>query len=228
MDDIRAALQDGIGYRFRDPALLVSALTHRSAVAEGSAGESFERLEFLGDAVLDLVIAELLYAAHPDLAEGQMAKTRASVVGEPMLAAIADEVGVGPALLLGVGEEQTGGRDKASILSDALEALIGAVYVEAGFDTAAELVLRLWGPHVEELVDHPGEFDYKSRLQELVAANDDGRPEYTVVASGPDHAREFRAEVVIDGAVAGTGIGTSKKRAEQEAARPALEAAGGA
>ena len=228
MDDFRAELQEGIGYRFSDDGLLTTSLTHRSAVAEGDASESFERMEFLGDAVLDLVVAELLYQEYPVLAEGEMAKTRASVVGETMLAEIAADVGVGPALLLGVGEERTGGRDKASILADALEAIIGAVYLEAGFDVVAGLILGLWRERVAELVEYPGEFDYKSRLQELVAATNGSRPEYEVAGSGPDHAREFRAEVSIDGSIAGVGVGSSKKRAEQEAARAALEAAGGA
>jgi ribonuclease-3 len=219
-------LQDRLGYRFRDPDLFRVALTHRSAVAEGLALESYERLEFLGDAVLDLVIAELLYSSYPELAEGQMAKTRAAVVGEPMLAVLAVEAGVGQAMILGVGEERTGGRSKPSILSDVVESLIGAIYIEAGFAEAAQLVRRWWQPRVAELVEHPGKSDYKSRLQEAVAAASGGRPEYLASDSGPDHAKVFTVTVSVDGRLLGSGEGSSKKKAEQEAARHALEAFG--
>ncbi|MEE8331840.1 MAG: ribonuclease III [Acidimicrobiia bacterium] len=220
-------LQAALGYTFRDPELLRMALTHRSAVAEGAASESFERLEFLGDAVLDLAVADLLYGEYPGLAEGEMAKTRAAVVGEPPLAEVAEAMGVGQAVILGVGEERTGGRTKPSILSDTLEAVIGAVYVEAGFEAAAEVVLRLWASRVAARVDHPGKFDYKSRLQEVVAVSG-GRPEYVASSAGPDHAKEFVVQVSVDGKVVGSGAGSSKKRAEQEAARLALEALEGA
>ncbi len=187
-----------------------------------------ERLEFLGDAVLDLIVAEMLFAAHPGLAEGEMAKTRAAVVGEPVLADIATSIGVGDAIVLGVGEEQTGGRSKPSILSDAIEALIGAVYLESGFERVATLVRALWSPLVAERVEHPGKFDFKSRLQEAVAASGRGRPEYRAEMQGPDHAKLFTVIVMVDGAALGTGTGTSKKRAEQEAAREALDALDGA
>jgi ribonuclease-3 len=216
-------LQDRLGYHFAEPNLLRTALTHRSAVAEGLATESYERLEFLGDAVLDLVVAEMLYRSQPGLAEGQMAKIRAAVVGEPALAEIARDAGVGPALILGIGEERSGGRDKPSILSDVVESLLGAAYIEAGFDEVARLVRRLWEPRVARRLDHPGKSDYKSRLQEVVAAMSGGRPEYTSRGSGPDHAKVFTAIVTVDGRELGSGMGSSKKKAEQEAARRALE-----
>lgn len=218
-----ARLQAQLGYTFANGDLLRMALTHRSAVAEGLADESFERLEFLGDAVLDLVVADLLYGTYPHLAEGEMAKTRAAVVGEPSLAEIAATIGIGDALILGVGEERTGGRHKPSILSDTLEAVIGAVYLEAGLERAAQLVRRFWEPRVAARVGYPGKFDYKSRLQEVLALS--GRvPDYASSAQGPDHAKKFTVEVSIDGSVVGSGRGSSKKRAEQEAARRALEA----
>jgi len=220
-------LQTELGYTFGDPELLRTALTHRSAVAEGVASESFERLEFLGDAVLDLVVADLLYVQYPGLAEGEMAKTRAAVVGEAPLAEVADAMGIGDAVILGVGEERTGGRSKPSILSDTLEAVIGAIYVEAGFAAAGEVVRRFWASRVAARVDHPGRFDYKSRLQEIVAVTG-GRPDYVSHSEGPDHAKKFDVEVFVDGEVIGRGAGSSKKRAEQEAARLALEALGNA
>lgn len=222
-----ARLQAELGYTFASNELLRIALTHRSAVAEGLADESFERLEFLGDAVLDLVVADLLYGTYPHLTEGEMAKTRAAVVGEPTLAEMAAALDIGAVLMLGVGEERTGGRDKPSILADTLEAVIGAVYLEGGLDRAALLVRRLWEPLVAARVEHPGRLDYKSRLQEVLAVSG-SVPEYTATAKGPDHSRVFSVEVVVDGVVVGSGRGTSKKRAEQEAARHALEALGSA
>jgi ribonuclease-3 len=218
-----ARLQAQLGYTFSSSDLLRTALTHRSAVAEDLAAGSFERLEFLGDAVLDLVVADLLYGAYPNLAEGEMAKTRAAVVGETPLAEIAALVGIGDALILGVGEERSGGRDKPSILADTLEAVIGAVYLEAGLERAAQLVRKFWEPRVAARVEYPGKFDYKSRLQEVVATRG-SVPEYVSTAQGPDHAKKFTVEVSVDGSVVGSGSGSSKKRAEQEAARHALEA----
>jgi ribonuclease-3 len=222
-----ARLQAELGYTFASSDLLRTALTHRSAVAEGRADESFERLEFLGDAVLDLVVADLMFDAYPDLTEGEMAKTRAAVVGEPPLAEIAGVVGIGDAVILGVGEERTGGRHKPSILADTLEAVIGAVYLEGGLEAAAQLVRRFWEPLVAGRVEHPGRLDYKSRLQEVLAISG-SVPEYSSTAHGPDHAKVFSVEVTVDGAVVGSGGGSSKKRAEQDAARRALEALGSA
>lgn len=215
-------LAEAIGHEFSDESLLERALVHRSALAEELGERSYERLEFLGDAVLGLAVAHHLFEAHPDLAEGEMAKTRAAVVGEPALARVAVSLGVGDALTLGKGEAQTGGRTKPSILSDAMEAIIGAIYLDAGFDAVKEVVVRLWEPVIAERVKAPGHRDYKSRLQEHLARHGQS-PRYDSSDEGPDHAKIFTVSVSIDGEVVGEGVGTSKKRAEQEAARQALE-----
>jgi ribonuclease-3 len=182
---------------------------------------SNERLEFLGDAVLGLVVARHAYLAYPELPEGKLAKIRAAVVNARALAEVAAELGVGDELLLGKGEESTGGRAKASILADAVEAIIGAVYLDAGWDAAAPLVLRLLGDRIERAAEVPDNFDAKSRLQELSVRNGEGTPRYVVVGSGPDHDRHYRAEVYVGGESRGTGEGSSKKDAEQSAAQDA-------
>lgn len=212
-----------IGYQFADPDLLKLALSHRSWCAENGQVESNERLEFLGDAVLGLTIADKIFVHYPELPEGQLAKLRAGVVNAVTLAQIAREINLGHALLLGKGERSTGGSDKQSILADALEAIIGAVYLDGGFVAAQDLVLRLWDAHVVDAVrDGPGGFDHKTRLQELAVASFDASPIYDVTTAGPDHAREFEAKVRIGTEVLGTGSGTSKKEAEQAAAGQAV------
>lgn len=216
-------LQEALGYQFTNADLLHQALIHRSHLAETTAVvESYERLEFLGDAVLQLAVTEHLHAAHPDLPEGQMAKIRASVVDERTLSALARTFGVGPAVRLGKGEETTGGRDKPSILADATEAILGAVFLDGGWEAARSLVRRHWVPLVAERVQRPGQRDYKTRLQELAQA-EGWSLEYRVQGAGPDHARTFQASAIVDGRQAGRGAGSSKKRAEQAAAREALE-----
>ncbi len=225
MDDPTARLQEALGHTFADPGLLKRALIHRSAVAEGLGTESYERLEFLGDAVLGLAVAGYLVVTYPDLTEGEMAMTRASVVSEAALAPIAEDFGVGEAVVLGRGEAQTGGRAKPSILSDTLEALIGAVYLDGGFEAARAVVLRHWTPLIDERARRPGARDFKTRLQEMLAPQG-RRPEYAFEERGPDHAKVFRVTVAVEGEVLGTGTGSSKKRAEQEAARVALERLG--
>ncbi len=216
-DDVAAAL----GYRFSEPELLERALTHRSHESEYPEQPSNERLEFLGDAVLSLVIADLLHTGW-QLAEGEMAMVRAAVVNEATLAAVARRLGIGAALRLGRGEEATGGRDKASILADAMEAVLGAVYLDGGLEAARRLILADWYEVVVERAAAPGGRDYKTRLQEVLA-RDGVVPEYRVDGSGPDHERVFVAVVQVDGAELGSGSGSSKKRAQQEAARAALE-----
>ncbi len=212
---------EALGYRFDDAELLFRALTHRSYESEYPDHRSNERLEFLGDAVLGLVIADALHSDW-DLAEGEMAKVRAAVVNEASLAMVARRIGIGPALRLGRGEETSGGRDKSSILADAMEAVIGAIYVDGGLPAARDVILANWQPMVVERAAAPGRRDYKTRLQEVLARHGT-TPTYSVEGSGPDHERMFVATVSVAGVTLGTGRGTSKKRAQQEAARQALE-----
>ena len=215
------SLEDALGYRFEQPALLKLALTHRSVSSDDPSRNDNERLEFLGDAVLQLVVTDLLYAGFPHLAEGQMAKVRAAVVSRPSLAEIAVELNLGSHLELAPSEVATGGREKASILADAVEAIIGAIYLDGGLESARAMVLGLWTERVNERAKQPGVKDYKTRLQELTA-RDGLRPVYDVVGEGPDHDRRFTATVSVNGAEHGTGIGRSKKEAEQAAAAVAL------
>jgi ribonuclease-3 len=218
-----ATLEAALGHEFRDRSHLEGALVHRSYCAEHPEAESNERLEFLGDAVLGLSVTDHVFAAYPSLPEGELAKLRASVVNAEVLAALAVEVELGPALLLGKGEDASGGRTKASILADAMEAVIAAVYLDAGWHAADDLVLRLLGERIREGAAGPGGHDYKTRLQELAARRYDQLPRYQVRAEGPDHSKQFFASVAIAGEVQGEGEGRSKKQAEQAAARSAWE-----
>lgn len=221
-----AGLDQRIGHSFVDPALLEQALAHRSWCSEQDNAPSNERLEFLGDAVLGLVVARYVYDAYPDLAEGQLAKIRAAVVNTRALAEIGAELHLGDYLLLGRGEESSGGRAKASLLADAAEAVIGSVYLDAGWDAAEALVVRLFGERIRHAAAEPEHFDHKSRLQELAVGQGAGVPEYVVTGSGPDHERHFNAEVLVGGECLGKGEGSSKKDAEQAAALAALVAGG--
>jgi ribonuclease III len=221
LTDATGRLEEAMGYRFRDPELIDEALTHPSHTAESDGEVDYDRLEFLGDAVLQLAVTRFLFEAMPGSAEGEMTLVRAGVVAEPMLAEIARTWGVPQAVRLGKGETQTGGRDKDSILADVVEALIGAVYLESGFEDAEALVRRHWAEAIEERAAAPGGRDYKTRLQEVLVA--DGRTvRYQVTETGPQHAKEFTATVLADGEPLSVGEGTSKKRAEQDAARKAL------
>jgi ribonuclease-3 len=217
------SLEETLGHSFASPALLRLALTHRSVSSEDPSRKDNERLEFLGDAVLQLVVTDLLYDSYPHLAEGQMAKVRAAVVSRGTLAEIALELGLGGFIELAPSEEATGGREKESILADATEAVIGAVYLDGGLGPARDFVLSLWSDRISERAKSPGVKDFKTRLQEL-AARDGRRPEYRVVGTGPDHDRRFTAVVSVDGVAYGEGEGRSKKQAEQEAARVAMDA----
>jgi ribonuclease-3 len=219
-----AALAARIGWQFSDDASLAQAMAHRSWCAETTGTSSNERLEFLGDAVLGLVVTDHLYRTYPDLPEGELAKVRASVVNSAALAEVAASLGIGSALLLGKGEAASGGREKPSILADAMEAIIGAVYLDGGWPASDELVMRLLGDRIREAAAGPGGQDYKTRLQELAARQFDQLPRYSVEDEGPDHAKRFFARVSLDGKVHGTGEGRSKKQAEQAAARVAWEA----
>ena len=195
-------------------------MAHRSWCAETPGAVSNERLEFLGDAVLGLVVTDHLFRTY-ELPEGELAKVRASVVNSAALAELAAELDIGAALLLGKGEDSSGGREKPSILADAMEAVIGAVYLDGGWDPAAELVMNLVGARIATAAEGPGGHDYKTRLQELAARRFESLPRYEVRDEGPDHAKRFFASVSLNGQVSGSGEGRSKKQAEQAAARAA-------
>ncbi len=219
-------LQERLGHAFADPRVLTVALTHRSWCAEHD-GESNERLEFLGDAVLGLAVTERVFRTRPDRAEGDLAKIRAAVVSEGTLAAVARSIRLGDHLRLGRGEATSGGRDKPSILADAMEAVIGAVFIDGGPDRATGLVHRLLSGPIEAASLDPGTHDYKTRLQEMVAGMGEPAPAYTLTEEGPDHDRVYTAHVRVAGSSHGPGTGTSKKRAEQAAARIAWEGLAG-
>jgi ribonuclease-3 len=197
------------------------ALTHRSYAYEHGGLPTNERLEFLGDAVLGLVVTDALYAQHPDLPEGSLAKLRASVVSTRALAAVARELGLGRWLRLGKGEEVTGGRDKPSILADTMEAVIGAVYLERGIEGATTLVRALFDPLMAAAALDGAAQDWKTALQELTASRGLGVPDYAIADSGPDHAKSFVATAMVGGVPCGEGQGSSKKEAEQQAAEGA-------
>jgi ribonuclease-3 len=226
----RAGLAARLGWNVGNQELFSQALAHRSWCAEHAGREPNERLEFLGDAVLGLVVTDYLYRTHPDLPEGELAKARAAVVNSVSLAGTARELQLGNALFLGKGEDSSGGRSKLSILADAMEALIGAIYLDAGYGTVNDIVLELLGERLREAARGPGDEDYKTRLQELCAQTYDELPVYRIADSGPDHAKVFQAEVAVKGRSLGRGAGRSKKQAEQMAARYAwfaLKAEGG-
>ncbi|NLU75052.1 ribonuclease III [Streptomyces sp. HNM0575] len=218
-----ATLEGRLGYEL-EPALLVRALTHRSYAYENGGLPTNERLEFLGDSVLGLVVTDTLYRLHPDLPEGQLAKLRAAVVNSRALAKVARGLDLGAFIRLGRGEEGTGGRDKASILADTLEAVIGAVYLDQSLEAAGELIHRLFDPLIEQSSNLGAGLDWKTSLQELTAAEGLGVPEYLVTETGPDHEKIFTAAARVGGVAYGTGTGRSKKEAEQQAAETAWRA----
>jgi ribonuclease-3 len=217
-------LEESFGYRFRDPSLLDLALTHRSWANEQGAGENYERLEFLGDAVLGVVTAEWLYRRHPDLPEGDLSRKKAVLVSKPALARWAEHLGVGEHLHLGVGEERSGGRTKASLLADSLEAVFGAIFLDGGLAPARDVVAAF----LEGVVRARAQtlhMDAKTRLQELTQSRGWELPEYDLVAElGPDHDKLFGIECRVAGEVVGRGEGRTKKLAEQVAAAEALAA----
>jgi ribonuclease III len=216
-DDLRQAL----GRPDLDPGLLDRALTHRSFAYENGGLPTNERLEFLGDSVLGLIVTETLYMTHPDLDEGRLAKLRAAVVNARALADVARVIGLGEHIKLGRGEENTGGRAKSSILSDTVEAVIGAVYLSGGFEAAGGVVHRLFDPLMDAAAELGAGLDWKTSLQELSAQHGLGVPEYIIEDSGPDHAKTFVARVRVGGKLYGHGTGRSKKEAEQQAAETA-------
>nr|WP_255498090.1 ribonuclease III [Nakamurella sp. PAMC28650] len=205
-----------------DAELAVLALTHRSFAYEHGGLPTNERLEFLGDSVLGIVVTDALYRNHPDLPEGRLAKLRASIVNMHALAGVGRTMGLGDMLRLGRGEELTGGRDKASIVADAVEAVLGAVYLEHGLEVARTVVHHLFADLMADAPRLGAGLDWKTSLQELSAARGLGVPEYQVTEQGPDHAKMFAARVLLGGASHGTGTGRTKKEAEQQAASAAF------
>ena len=205
------------------PAELPLSMVHRSYSYENGRIPTNERLEFLGDSVLGVVITDHLYRTYPDLPEGQLAKMRSAIVNSQSLAAIASESGVGQYLLLGRGEQSTGGREKASILADAMEAIIGAIYLESGLEGARTFILERFAGLIESVSQLGAGLDWKTSLQELTAHLEQGTPEYVVSGEGPDHARMFTARVRVGDQLYGQGYGRTKKQAEQKAAQTAFD-----
>ncbi|MEU4360440.1 ribonuclease III [Promicromonospora sp. NPDC023987] len=217
------ALLEKLGVHL-DPELLVLALTHRSFAHEAGGIPTNERLEFLGDTVLGLVVTEALFRRHPDLSEGDLARMRAATVSQRALAAIARTLGLGKYVLLGKGEIRTRGFEKDSILSDTVEALIGATYLSHGLETSRELVHRLVDSTLDVAAGLGAGLDWKTSLQEASAERGLGAPDYIATFEGPEHARVFHSTVVIDGVTYGSGSGSAKKHAEQGAAEETYRA----
>lgn len=219
-------LQALLGITFNEPSLLEQAVVHSSYINENPAftlGHN-ERLEFLGDAILGYIAAEKLYQEFPDLTEGEMTKLRAALVRRDTLARMARGIRLGDFLLMGKGEEASGGRNKTPNLAGALEAVIAAVYLDRGVDIARELVLRLLDKEISKAISHGMSIDYKSRLQEIIQSRYQLAPVYRLVAeAGPDHDKTFTVEVMVGDSILGKGTGKSKKLAEKEAARLALD-----
>lgn len=217
-------LEEDLGYLFENVALLDTAVTHKSYANETAQGlEDNERLEFLGDAVLDLVVSRLLYDARPTLSEGEMSKMRSQLVKEESLGQVARSFSLGDFLRLGRGEEQTGGRDKASILANAFEALVAAIYLDGGFDLAFQFVEAIFRPSLAKTRPE-ADSDFKTRLQEFAQARYGKTPTYRLVGeSGPDHDKLFEVEILVGKRQLARGKGRSKKEAEQRAAQDALE-----
>jgi ribonuclease-3 len=220
-------LQQTLGYRFRDRGLLEHAMTHTSRANEDVSGgvTDNESMEFLGDALLGFVIADMLFRDFPEFDEGQKSKTKASLVSTAALARQAERLGLGDHLLLGRGEEKTGGRRKQALLADGYEALIAAIYLDGGIEPARAFITREFAPKLDEVRRHGvGAEDYKSALQEWLQSRDLPLPEYRLAGSvGPDHRKLFEIEVVVRGERVASGSGPSKKEAEQDAARATLD-----
>jgi ribonuclease-3 len=221
---VLALFQKNAAIRFKSFKLLNLSFTHRSVANESRDKHNNERLEFLGDAILGAVTASLLYDVLADKAEGELAKVKSVVVSEDVLSVIARELGIDSLLLLSRGEELTGGRGKNAILADALEALIGALYLDSGYKAAFTFVSRFMGPEIIRVIQNRHQRDYKSLLQELTLGRFKKYPVYHMVRhGGPDHARFFLMEVAVDGQTFGPGMGKNKKNAEQEAAKMAYQ-----
>ncbi len=216
-------IQERIDYQFSNIALLERALTHKSYANENRVPYHNERMEFLGDSVLNLVVSEYLMRTCPESTEGDLSRFRAAVVSEPALAAIAREIGIGNYILLGRGEEQTGGRDKESLLANCLEALIASIYLDTGKEAAAAFIIRFFQDRIKKTCASRRTIDYKTNLQEICQERLRQLPEYRIVSeTGPAHQKQFEVEVRIKGRLSGHGTGRSKKEAEQSAAKEAL------
>lgn len=213
-------LEEVVGHRFRDPGLLRQAMSHKSFASESGSGVYNERLEFLGDSVLAAVVAHQLYAEYPGVSEGELSKKKSLLVSRPSLAAWAENIGLGAHLYLGVGEESTGGRTRQSLLANALEALIGAVYLDGGYEAAAKFI-RAWCSERHGSLE---ESDHKSRLQEVLQKKHKAAPAYELTASdGPEHDKTFSVTARLGSKELGRGKGKTKKEAEQAAASDALK-----
>lgn len=224
-DDGVKILQEAIGYTFADGRLLIEALTHKSYSNEQPAGSTpcNERLEFLGDAVLDLVVSRYVFVRYPQAQEGELTRIRAEVVSEKGLAVVARRLRLGDFLLLGRGEERSGGREKESLIANALEALLGAVFCDGGFEAARLLAEELFTGQLDKAGRRKQSIDHKTRLQELSQARYAVAPEYIVVCEeGPEHRRQYTIEVSLAGKALGRGQGSTKKKAEQQAALRAI------
>ena len=220
-----ALLQEKIGYTFKNPELLNKALTHKSFVNENSQSlKDNERFEFLGDSVLDLIVSSYMVKTYPDFSEGTLSKIRAAVVNESCLAGLARDIDLGQYLLLGKGEESSGGRQKSSLLANAYEAVAGAVYQDGHLEAAMDIFLPVLQKEISQYANTAQFRDYKRGLQEYTQTEFNCIPHYKIVSEkGPDHAKEFEVVVVIQQGIRGRGRGKSKKEAEQGAARGALE-----
>ncbi|MEG6521585.1 ribonuclease III [Desulfotomaculum sp. 1211_IL3151] len=225
-DEQTNRLKTRLGFKWHNPTLLIQALTHSSCVHE-SRGHGLchnQRLEFLGDAVLELIISEHLYKLFPDRTEGELTKMRAASVCEPSLAKVARGLDLGRCLRMGRGEERSGGRERPSILADAFEALLGAIYLDQGLDISRDFVLNQLSPIIDDVVAGRLDRDYKTELQEILQQSSPEPLTYTIMdETGPDHDKTFTAGVIYRGAVIGKGRGHSKKEAEQRAARDAFK-----
>ena len=225
MSDL-SELQHDLGYTFKDTQLLIQALTHSSHANEKNTGiRDNEQLEFLGDSVLGFLVSDFLYRAHPHLTEGQLSKLKGFFVSSANLVKYAERVRLGEYLQLGKGEEKTGGRTKQALLVDALEAVLGAIYLDGGIEEARRVVLPFFEPQIEDVGDADRQLkDFKTELQEQLQAKHLGRADYILASeAGPDHQKLFTVEVIIDGESAARGVGLTKKAAEQAAAQQALE-----
>lgn len=221
------SIQNITGYHFHDLDLLLLALTHRSYYRPNdkqNSSRSNERLEFLGDSVLGLVIADLLYKDHPDLREGRMTKIKAMLVNEITLSSIGKAIGLNNYIRMSPEEDKLGGRNRPSIISDAFESIIGAIYLDGGFGVVTDVIIRLIYTRKIEILNDKAQKNFKGELLEYMQARGDGMPYYEVVQeSGPDHDKEFKVAVMINNTKVGSGVGHTKKEAEQKAAAKALD-----
>ncbi|MBN2429296.1 MAG: ribonuclease III [Deltaproteobacteria bacterium] len=227
LEDSRRTIEQALGYVFREHERFVEAMTHKSfsneQIGSGACSHN-ERLEFLGDAVLELIVSDYIFCRYPEMDEGQLTRIRAEVVNEKSLARIGRNLGLGDFLLLGKGEAMSGGRQKASLIADAFEALLGAVFSDSGFEKTCTVVLPLVVEHIDKAASRKEGMDFKTRLQEWLQGRKQEIPVYKVLAAeGPDHKKLFTCQVACGGTILGQGQGKTKKAAEQEAARQALQ-----